>query len=76
MRDWYFDTGGIFLSRKSRGPYFGLKQVMQDIIDNSELEKDKEAPLDYTWMKPLHKEARALRNSLSNDIGTRREPFV
>jgi hypothetical protein len=22
MRDWYFDVGGIYLSKRSRGPYF------------------------------------------------------
>ncbi len=33
MRDWYFDTGGIYLSAKSRGPYFDLKDLMQKMID-------------------------------------------
>src|SRR6185295_2353645 len=40
MRDWYFDVGGIFLSRASRTPYFALKQKMQKIIDNPELQKE------------------------------------
>src|SRR5215467_5409672 len=41
MRDWYFDSGGIYLSRESRGPYFDLKKAMQAIIDNRHLQGDK-----------------------------------
>lgn len=31
LRDWYFDIGGIYLSKESRTPYFNLKQLMQNI---------------------------------------------
>src|SRR6185295_3376603 len=76
MRDWYFDLGGIFLSRESRGPYFALKQRMQEIIDDPELQKEKYRPLDAKWLKPLHDHGTALREALSNDIGTRQQPFL
>ena len=76
LRHWYFDTGGIFLSRESREPYFALKQAMQDIIDHSELQKDKDKPLDAEWRKPLFDRGRVLREGLSNDVGTRRQPFL
>ncbi|MFY9824312.1 MAG: hypothetical protein WAM82_23250 [Thermoanaerobaculia bacterium] len=75
MRDWYFDLGGIFLSRESRAPYFALKHKMQEIIDNPELQK-REDPLDAKWIKPLHDKGTILRETLSNDIGTRRQPFL
>ena len=45
MRDWYFDVGGIFLSRESRKPYFALKEVMQRIIDDNDLQKSPDRPL-------------------------------
>ena len=76
MRDWYFDTGGIFLSRESRKPYFDLKQAMQDIIDHPDLQKETDKELDTQWLKPLFDQGTALREALSNDIGTRRRPFI
>jgi hypothetical protein len=76
MRDWYFDTGGIFLSRESREPYFAMKKAMQEIIDHPDLQKDTDKPLDAKWIKPSHERGTALREVLSNDIGTRRSPFV
>ena len=120
MRDWYFDVGGIYLSRESRKPYFDLKESLQDIIDNKfrrsklrgikrlenlaprwrmnryppacnrfraascgvldphgnkDLQKDKGAPLGVQ-MNYLLEQGTKLRNSLSDDIGTRRGPFV
>jgi len=76
MRDWYFDSGGIYLSRESRGPYFDLKKAMQVIIDNRHLQEDTHKSLEDHVVAPLHEWGRALRESLSNDIGTRRRPFV
>lgn len=76
MRDWYFDTGGIFLSRASREPYFGLKREMQAIIDNAGLQKLADASLDEELMRALHERGTSLRASLSDDIGTRKGPFV
>ena len=76
MRDWYFDVGGIFLSRESREHYFALKQEMQNVIDHPELQKEKDRPLDAKWIKRLHNQGKILRETLSNDIGTRRQPFV
>jgi hypothetical protein len=76
MRDWYFDTGGIYLSRESRTPYFALKKAMQDIIDDPKLQEDADALLDAQFVKPLHDEGTELREVLSNDIGSRRQPFV
>ena len=29
MREWYFETGGIYLSRQSHIPYFSLKEVIE-----------------------------------------------
>ena len=75
MRDWYFDVGGIYLSSESRKPYFDLKASLQGIIDNKDLQKDKDARLTVELNHVLE-QGRKLRNSLSDDIGTRREPFV
>ena len=49
---------------------------MQEIIDNPELQKEKDHPLDAKWIKALHDQGTILRETLSNDIGTRRQPFL
>ncbi len=76
MRDWYFDRGGIYLSRASRGPYFDLKAAMQEIIDDPQLLANADAPLDRRRLASLQKHGSVLREALSNDIGSRRGPFV
>jgi hypothetical protein len=70
MRDWYFDVGGVYLSQKSRDPYFKLKGEMQTIIDDRAMQ-EKDGPLPPDKVKALHKGATDLRRALSNDIGTR-----
>lgn len=76
MRDWYFDVGGIFLSRASRKPYFALKGVMQRIIDDTDLQKSPDHPLSPKRLESLREHGSALRESLSNDIGTREGRFL
>ena len=76
MRDWYFSPDGIFLSARSRGPYFDLKAEMQKVIDDDELRDHKRKLKDTTYIKTIHEYATALRASLSDDVGTRRKPFI
>ena len=80
LRDWYFDIGGIYLSKESRTPYFDLKGLMQAIIDN---EKFKDDPKSDEVRREFEEligqvlaEGKSLREYLTNDIGTRRGPFV
>lgn len=75
MRDWYFDTGGIYLSRQSRKPYFDLKETLQKIIDNKDLILQKDEPLKID-LTGLLEQGKDLRESLSDDIGTRRDPYI
>src|SRR5206468_295519 len=55
---------------------FALKQALQNIIDKKELQRSEEGPLDPIWIRPLHERGKALREVLSNDIGTRRQSFM
>ena len=75
LRDWYFDIGGVYLSRESRGPYFQLKKMMQSIIDDPAMEKQV-GPLPPELVRTLHDQASKLREVLSDDVGTRQEPFL
>ena len=81
MRDWYFDVGGIYLSKESRDPYFHLKELMQVIIDEEkykEIDPNNEALVNEfkALSKEILEEGKLLRLYLTNDIGTRRGPFV
>ena len=76
MRDWYFDTGGIYLSQEARKPYFDLKAVMQEIMDDSKLAEQADKPLEDPRVDTLLQLGKDLRESLAADIGTRRGPFA
>lgn len=76
MRDWYFEPDGIYLSARSRKPYFDLKEEMQKIIDDVKLQQHKDAPLKKERVQELLHNATLLRASLSDDIGSRRKPFL
>jgi hypothetical protein len=76
MRDWYFDVGGIYLSRKSRNPYFAMKKFMQSIIDDEDLQKTPDKELKGRRLETLSDHGTALREALSNDIGTREGRFL
>ena len=76
MRDWYFDkAGGLYLSKESRKPYFDLKEYLQDIIDDENL-KDKKAELSKSQLNKILDYGKRLRDSLSDDIETRKKSFL
>jgi hypothetical protein len=75
MREWYFETGGIYLSRESRGPYFQLKAAMQAIIDDPALADRPDEPLGDLRIQTVLDGGKRLRAGLADDIGTRRGLF-
>jgi len=76
MRKWYFEKGGIYLSKLSRKPYMKLKKAMQAIIDDESLAKQTDAPLSGPKIDVMLKRGSNLRTSLADDIGTRRGSFI
>ena len=76
MRIWYFQQGGIFLTKESYTPYFSLKEVMQNIIDDEHLKEHNTRDLDEKRLDALLKRASDLRKSLTEDIGSRNESFL
>jgi len=70
MVEWYFEKGGIYLSKRSRRPYFRFKDTMKQITEN------KVAKIDKQLLDHLFKEGTLLRTSLANDIGTRKGSFI
>lgn len=79
LRDWYFDVGGIYLSKESRTPYFDLKALLQKIIDKEEFKELNDAKVREEFadlVSQTLEEGKLLREYLTHDIGTRRGPFV
>lgn len=76
-REWYFNKeGGIYLSKRSRKPYFLLKKKMQLVIDDEKLEKQPDAKIDDRTRDSIVDAGSRLRASLADDIGTRRAPWL
>lgn len=76
MRDWYFQEGGIYLSRRSRKPYFRLKRLMQAVLDDKKLQQKPNEKLDDPLTLKIQAAAGTLRTSLSDDIRARRGPWL
>ena len=71
-RKWYFQQGGIYLTERSRGPYFKMKELMQPWLDAPECKTEREREIDRRQLEPVIAAASKLRTALSDDIGTKR----
>lgn len=69
MRNWYFDSGGLFLSENSREPYFELKELIRQMIGQPRQQVD--AALSNDEVGQIMAAASKLRASLARDLGTR-----
>jgi hypothetical protein len=76
MRDWYFKEGGIYLSKRSRKPYFALKEQMQQVIDDDALAAHPDTQIDEKARGLIIEAASRLRTSLADDIRTRTGPWL
>ena len=77
MLNWYFDDrGGIYLSKRSRTPYFDLHEKMQLVIDNPALAARPDDKIPDELRDSIFKAGNHLRTSLADDIGTRRAPWL
>ena len=75
-RKWYFQTGGIYLTQNSRGPYFAWKKAMQALLDDQTLAQDSARKIDDDLTAGVIAAGSQLRTSLSDDIGTKRSSFI
>jgi len=75
-RDWYFDQGGIYLSKRSRKPYFRLKSLLQNVLDDKTLEREPSRTIGKPRTAAILAAARNLRTSLADDIRARRGPWL
>lgn len=71
-RSWYFQRGGIFLTERSRKPYFKWKEVMQPVLDARDTANQPDLAIDRKQLELILAAGSALRTALSDDIGTKR----
>lgn len=71
-RTWYFQKGGIYLTKRSRQPYFKWKEVMQLLLDDPNLAGQPDREIDKERLFPTVAAGSVLRTALSDDIGTKR----
>jgi hypothetical protein len=71
-RTWYFQTGGIYLTRASATPYFKWKGLMQQLLDDPEFVKKPDEAIPEKQLEAIIAARSTLRTNLSDDIGTKR----
>ena len=71
-RTWYFQRGGIYLTARSRKPYFKWKALMEPFLDDSNVASKPDAPVPLEQLELVLDAGSSLRTALSDDIGTKR----
>jgi hypothetical protein len=71
-RTWYFQTGGIYLTERTRKPYFTWKALIERLLEDSGFADQPQASIPPLHLQPILAAASALRTALSDDIGTKR----
>ncbi len=68
MHEWYFSEGGLFLSERSRIPYFLLKDAIQRVVEDKDLADNPNQPIPNESRRLIVKIAGRLRASLAKDF--------
>jgi hypothetical protein len=66
-RDWYFSTGGFYLSRSAQRAYGRMQQAITDVTQA----KDNAAPVDDPEYDRVQEACSALRTQLTRDLLSR-----
>lgn len=69
LREWFFRTGGLFLSNDSRRAYLDLQEEITVQLSHK---RAADQELDKKSLKQVHDKASALREQLSKDVGSRK----
>jgi hypothetical protein len=68
-KQWYFDGGGIYLTKRSRDPYLKWKALLEPLLD---AEHKPEDVVHDDQINLIVAAGSTLRTRLSEDIGTKR----
>jgi hypothetical protein len=69
IANWYFDQGGLMLSRRSQVKYVELQKAIWAVIENTKQTEARPNPQEYDR---IHAAGSALRTSMTRDIYSRR----
>jgi hypothetical protein len=74
LRVWYFETGGLFLSERTREPYFEFQRALTGLSARATDEEKEEAVVDEQIVEIVKALASRLRTTSTVDISTRVGP--
>ena len=74
LRSWYFGSGGLFLSSKTRAPYFNLQEALTRLSEDRPT--DDETVLDDDTHEVVKALGSRLRTATTEDVATRVEPSL
>ena len=74
LRHWYFATGGLFLSERSRDAYFDFQKAI--LAAEGVPDKPSSTEIDKPIQAILRTAASKLRTALTADIGSRMKPAI
>lgn len=73
LHDWYFDTGGMYLSNTNRENLFALKKRLIPIAEEFQKDKNKNYPLPPETRNEIIDQCHDLRTGLSQELGVRKD---
>ena len=68
LRDWYFERGGMYLSRSARGAYGKVQEALGSVLAES-----KDGTVSTPDYEAVRTQCSNLRNELTDDLLSRRE---
>lgn len=69
LRDWYFEEGGLLLSKRARDRYFAVQEKIQALMDEPTREAHRKVtPEDYNTTRKLFS---SLRTEMTQDLMSR-----
>jgi hypothetical protein len=74
LRSWYFGSGGLFLSHKTRAPYFNLQESLTRLSEGRPT--DDSTVLDDDSHEVVKALGSRLRTATTEDVATRVEPSL
>jgi hypothetical protein len=74
LRSWYFTSGGLVLSTRTRAPYFNLQQALTELTGDDRATSDE--PLDDDTKEIVKALASRLRSASTDDVATRVVPAL
>lgn len=74
LRNWYFETGGLFLSERTRDTYFAVQDALTVVCKDTNL--DESHPITGERFEAIRKKGSMLRTQMTLDVGTRKRPLT